>query len=186
MAEENPYSYKTISENPEECGYSYGQVPSSDTALIPPSLYKQIIRHLPILCVDVFIINEEDETYFLVYRTNHPARDMWWPLGGRVKLFESFFQAAQRKALKEAGLIIEPFAILKTQNLMFEDSEWGGPTHTPAIGVAALYVSSAPKLDKDHGAYQWAPLAKPHPVNYVELLRQRALKKLAKLRRCKT
>jgi ADP-ribose pyrophosphatase YjhB (NUDIX family) len=180
--------YEVSVKNTQESDYSYGEIPAPLKEPIPSELYAQIMNYIPIPCVDIFIVDKENDSYFLVKRANKPAKNMWWPLGGRMLKYESPFQTATRKARQEAKIHITPIAIIGNYNLKFSDSEWGTPTHTPVTAVLAFYTPTPdqPDLDKDHNTYQWAPLSEAHGINYVELLRRRSLKKLAKIRHRKT
>ena len=71
--------------------------------LIPTDEYVQIIKVLPILCVDVVIQNSMGE-YLLVKRANEPLKGKWWVIGGRVIKGETLEKAAIRKVMEEVGL----------------------------------------------------------------------------------
>lgn len=71
-------------------------------SLIPKNQYIQILKNLPILCVDVIVRNTKGE-YLLVKRVNEPKKGKWWVIGGRVLKGESLAQAAKRKVKEETG-----------------------------------------------------------------------------------
>ena len=62
--------------------------------MIPAEQYKEIIKVLPILCVDIVIKNNRGE-YLLVKRAHEPLKGRWWVVGGRVHKGESIEQANQ-------------------------------------------------------------------------------------------
>jgi ADP-ribose pyrophosphatase YjhB (NUDIX family) len=64
--------------------------------------YKEIIKKIPILCVDI-ILRYRNQV-LLVKRVSHPAKGVYWPIGGRVHLGESAEAAARRKILEEIGV----------------------------------------------------------------------------------
>lgn len=71
--------------------------------LIPLDKYAEIIKVLPILCVDVIVQNTLGE-YLLIKRANEPKKDQWWVIGGRVHKGETLEEAAIRKVREETGL----------------------------------------------------------------------------------
>jgi colanic acid biosynthesis protein WcaH len=70
---------------------------------IEPNLYDQILRVMPIPCVDLLITDPSDRV-LLVKRKNDPMKDQWWFPGGRVLFNETREQAARRKLYEECGL----------------------------------------------------------------------------------
>lgn len=61
-------------------------------SMIPKKTYIQILKSLPILCVDIIARNAKGE-YLLVKRANEPKKYRWWIVGGRVFKGESLEQA---------------------------------------------------------------------------------------------
>ena len=57
---------------------------------------------MPIPCVDIVVMNE-DEEILLVLRANEPARGRWWFPGGRIYFWETRENAVKRKMLEECG-----------------------------------------------------------------------------------
>lgn len=71
-------------------------------SFVPKEQYIQILKNLPILCVDIIVQNKKGE-YLLVKRANKPKKGRWWVIGGRVFKTESLEQAARRKVRQETG-----------------------------------------------------------------------------------
>ena len=69
---------------------------------IPEDEYREIIKKIPILCVDI-ILRYRNQV-LLVKRVSEPARGVYWPIGGRVHKGESGEAAARRKILEEIGI----------------------------------------------------------------------------------
>lgn len=93
---------------------------------------------------------------------------MWWYPGGRLFKGESFFDCARRKCHEEAGLDIEPIALLGVYSTTFEKSAWECPTQTINIVVYAQITQPlAPLLDKNHSHYRWASLTEVPEDPYV-------------------
>jgi len=70
--------------------------------IIPKKQYIEIMRSLPIFCVDVVLRNSKGE-YFLVKRKNEPKKGRWWVIGGRLLKGESLIDAVRRKVKEESG-----------------------------------------------------------------------------------
>lgn len=71
--------------------------------MIPDQLYRDILRRLPLLCVDI-IVETEDGRFLLVRRRNEPLMGDYWVIGGRILHQEKAEVAALRKLKEEAGL----------------------------------------------------------------------------------
>lgn len=69
---------------------------------MPLDVYKQAHEGLVILCHDVFI--EFEGAILLVNRDNHPAKDLLWPIGGRVLRGMSVEASLKAKVKEECGL----------------------------------------------------------------------------------
>jgi ADP-ribose pyrophosphatase YjhB (NUDIX family) len=72
---------------------------------IPEKLFSQIVRVLPIVCVDLLVYNRKNEI-LLLERRHEPAKGEWWFPGGRVHFGETRLEAARRKLREECGLEI--------------------------------------------------------------------------------
>jgi len=71
--------------------------------IIEKNLYDQILRVMPIPCVDL-LITDDSGRVLLVKRNNEPMKDQWWFPGGRILFAETRVQAARRKLYEECGL----------------------------------------------------------------------------------
>lgn len=149
--------------------------------LIPKEVYQEAVRNLPICCVDIFLIDEATESYFLVLRKNAPAKGVWWLPGGRLFKNESFFDCAKRKCEEEIGLAVMPLAIVGTYATFFPDSAWGSGTHTINVAILAKLVGKkSALLDLDHEDFVWKPLIEPPDDLYVREVYDRALELYSK------
>ena len=74
--------------------------------LIEEEFYKDILKVLPVLTVDL-IVRTAQEEFVLVKRKSHPLKDRFWTPGGRIYKGETAQQAAKRKCLEELGLETE-------------------------------------------------------------------------------
>ena len=123
--------------------------------LIPESLYRQIVSVIPILCVDLLVVDAE-QRLLLVKRLNEPAKGLWWVPGGRVHIGEMRAAAAVRKLYEECGLKISGTAPIEvsTEDLILPKGD------TFSHVVATVYLikvdSSAPVvLDSQSEAAEW-------------------------------
>jgi colanic acid biosynthesis protein WcaH len=127
------------------------------SALIPEDLYHQILRCLPIACVDVAVV--ANGGVLLVRRKDFPARGSWWVPGGRVHKGEKMRDTARRKALEEVGLACHIGPIIHTAETIFPDGPGGIPVHSinscfllyPVDDVSRARV----RLDDHHAEWQW-------------------------------
>lgn len=67
-------------------------------------LYKEIVRSLPIVCVDLLLTSDIHEGYLQVKRMQEPMKGHMWPPGGRKFINEHFLDGAFRIAQSELGL----------------------------------------------------------------------------------
>lgn len=83
---------------------------------ISENKYKEIIRLIPISCVDLLVVSQENEV-LLVKRKNEPEKGQWWLPGGRVHFGETRKDAAIRKLKEECGITVTKAKELKTVDL---------------------------------------------------------------------
>jgi colanic acid biosynthesis protein WcaH len=70
---------------------------------IPTDLFMQIVRHTPLISIDLLIHNENNEI-LLGWRNNLPAKDYWFVPGGRIYKNETIRDAFTRILSAETGL----------------------------------------------------------------------------------
>ena len=75
---------------------------------IPEKKYKEIVKLIPILCIDALITNNKNE-YLLIKRLNDPLKGTFWVPGGRVLHLEKTDDALVRIMKKELNLNISKF-----------------------------------------------------------------------------
>lgn len=146
-------------------------------------MYLQILRRMPIACVDVAIVSEG--AALLVRRKDAPARHQWWLPGGRVRKGERLRQAAARKAREETGVRCTIGALLLTEDTIFPDGPGGIAVHSinSCFLAQPARASFRIELDAHHLAHRWVR-AIPRGVHpYVELCLRRAGLKAARARR---
>ena len=77
---------------------------------IPLLLYKKILGLMPIPCVDLVFKSGND--VYLFKRSYEPAKNEWWLVGGRINRWETFEEAAVRKAKEEIGVDVKIIKII--------------------------------------------------------------------------
>jgi colanic acid biosynthesis protein WcaH len=124
---------------------------------IPQPLYNEILRNVPIACVDIAVV--ANGAVLLVRRKDPPAQGAWWVPGGRVLKGERMKETARRKALEEVGVDCHVGPIIHTAETIFPDGTGGIPVHSinncfllyPVEDSAAVRV----RLDDHHSGWRW-------------------------------
>jgi colanic acid biosynthesis protein WcaH len=102
--------------------------------MISEELYQQIVRVMPIPCVDLMVVNDQGEV-LLAKRKNEPAKDEWWFPGGRVHYLENRRAAAIRKLREECGLETDRVIELGTFDVIVERQD----DHELLHGITTLF-----------------------------------------------
>jgi len=120
---------------------------------MPLEQYKEFHRLMPILCVDVVLV--QNNSFLLLKRKNAPVRGEWWFPGGRVLRDELLADAAKRKIREETGLESEEPIMLEVDETLFPDGPFGWSTHTVNIVFRANTVKGEVKIDNQSEEFQW-------------------------------
>ena len=124
-------------------------------SLIEQSLYNEILRNMPIICVDGVILNENGEILFLK-RKNEPEKNKWWFPGGRLLKNEYLESAIVRKFKEEVNIKSTVIKFLGVTETIFETGPYEIPVHT----VNFTYLMSAKdytvKIDDLHSEFIWS------------------------------
>jgi ADP-ribose pyrophosphatase YjhB (NUDIX family) len=120
---------------------------------IPEQTYKEILKVMPVCCVDLVITH--DNKFLLLKRGKQPAKGQWWLPGGRLLKNEKIRHAALRKAREETGLDCEFVKELGINEGIFDDGPFGFGVHT--VGVVCMLKAKTGKvvLDSAHTDYKW-------------------------------
>lgn len=96
---------------------------------IPEKLYKQILRLVPLPCVDLVIVRRG--RFLLGKRVNKPAKGEWWLIGGRILKGELLPRAVARHIKLETGITkLKVKKLLAARETIFRNSAQGPPAHT--------------------------------------------------------
>jgi len=146
--------------------------------MIPEEEYKEILKKIPICCVDVIIINAENN-FLLAKRTNEPAKGKWWLPGGRILKNETIKHAALRKSYEETGLKCKYVKRLGVFETIFDKGPFGSPVHT--VNIICLMKTNQKNvlLDKQNNEYLWCSSidkSKNIPKEIIECLKKMGFK----------
>jgi colanic acid biosynthesis protein WcaH len=118
--------------------------------MIETDLYNKIIDVLPIICVDGFIFNDNNEV-LLLKRLQYPAMNEWWVPGGRVLKNEKLINAINRKIKEEINLEFEIVNQCGITETIFDKK------HTINICyLLKLIGNNIPEINySEHSEYGW-------------------------------
>ncbi len=122
---------------------------------IPEKEYKNILRSVPIACVDLLIIH--NNKCLLLKRENEPAKGQFWFPGGRIHKMETIEAAAIRKAKEETNLDCYFVKIISVEETIFEKNEFMETViHTINICCHLVSENVEPiQFDRYHSEYRW-------------------------------
>lgn len=139
--------------------------------LLPLDDYKKIIKSMPILCIDVIIINPQKK-YLLVKRKNEPLKSEYWIPGGRIFHYENINNGIDRILHNEVNIIandLKKFFIGVYQDFFNENSfESNTKYHTISI-VFQINIDNKfqIKLDNQSENYIWSDKLPNRFVNNI-------------------
>ncbi|MDG2287915.1 MAG: NUDIX domain-containing protein [Candidatus Marinimicrobia bacterium] len=123
--------------------------------LINKSLYKKIIKSIPILCIDLIVIH--NDKYLLIKRNENPLKDEWWVPGGRVLLGEKIEDTAKRKLEEEIGTKVNNEMIMHgIYEDFFDKSSMGEHLYHTLSIVFKIELDSIDNIKLDSTSNNWA------------------------------
>ncbi|KAJ9448578.1 GDP-mannose mannosyl hydrolase [Diplonema papillatum] len=126
--------------------------------MLPREIYQEVVRRMPVVCVDVVMRDRSKSRILIVQRGMEPVKGYWWLPGGRMLKGETFYAAAVRKAAQETGLSCVPVKHLGVYNTIFPTSAWDGEmkgTQTVNAVVLVDIESADVVLDDTSDKHQW-------------------------------
>ncbi len=136
---------------------------------IPESLYKEILKNIPICCVDLVIQSEKG--VLLVYRKNEPAKNTWWLPGGRIIKNEKMEDAVLRKAFEETGLKVQIKNKIGVYETLFDKNPFNDPSfgaHSVNICFLVEALNQEVKLDNQSSEFRWINEIENNLPDYVK------------------
>lgn len=139
--------------------------------------YGNMVKSLPICCVDIFVYDATDKSYLMVKRTAPPAEGAWWVPGGRLFKGETFFACAERKCRDEIGVQVIAKAVLGVYSTIFDVSAWDCVTHTINVAVLTQVVGQhdTARPDDTIASYRWDPIEQQPEDPYLQNIYRKAI-----------
>ena len=123
--------------------------------IINNRLYQQIVRVIPIPCVDIIVLDDYGQV-LLARRVNEPAVGEWWFPGGRVHYLETRADAAVRKLREECDLEVVKLVELGTFDVIVDRSDDDNKSHSiTTVFVAMVGANTTFTLDAQNSEAEW-------------------------------
>lgn len=138
-------------------------------------------QNLVICCHDVFI--KYQDGILLVNRDNYPAKNILWPIGGRIERGADVMESLKNKVKNECGLKIDNIKFLGVARTLFKTEPFGHGKGTDTMNLVYFADGQGKvKLDRLHNNptiitlkdYKKGLIAKLHP--YVDDFLKQAFK----------
>jgi len=125
---------------------------------IPGEIFKQILEHAPMVCVDLVVLHKGK--VLMVFREREPVKHTWFFPGGRIFKNERLEEAVKRKAREELGIEVRILRKVGVYETVFEKSPVEGVetgTHTINCVFVVEPVDENPEIvvDNDHSDFKW-------------------------------
>jgi hypothetical protein len=122
---------------------------------IPESEYQNIMKMIPIFCVDFLITYKEQ--YLLIKRTQEPVKNVYWVIGGRMRFKETLKDLASRVQNREVGRYLGIGKTIGFSNYFFPNVPDVRAVHTPTL-LQQVKVNEIfdPVLDDTSADYIWS------------------------------
>jgi len=121
--------------------------------LLPHAQYLQAIRDVPLVCIDLLLLNPKRDAILLGKRTNRPAQGDWFVPGGRIRKGEPQAMAFERIAQDELGLSLDlrDAKLLGVYDHLYSDNFYGAtrPDDGGPIGTHCLPIAYIVKFNSD-------------------------------------
>lgn len=124
------------------------------TGFVPDEAFSTAHQTMCFACHDVLV--RVDNKYLLVNRDNVPAKDILWPLGGRVARGVPAEVSLRDKVRKEAGMELGTIRFLGVARTFFDTDPWGHGKGTDTLNL--MYVADGQgniQLDQLHSEPHW-------------------------------
>lgn len=141
---------------------------------IKDEIYKHIVDSVPVITVDVVLLNPERTNILLFKRVNKPLRHTFYTPGGRVNKNEYLIDAIIRKTKEELGITMkqEQIQYCGVIEEFFKDSHFEEiTTGTHNINIFYKYIIddiSTIEIDNQHTAFEWFDVNDPNLNNYIK------------------
>ena len=150
--------------------------------LLPAEIYREAHKGLPIACHDVAI--ECDGGILLVKRSIHPAKGIFWPVGGRITRGMSTEDSLRDKVKRECNLDLEDLSIIGYARTFFNTAPFDHGKGTDTINV--VYFARGKGMLRLNHEHSSAKIIRPgntvadeHP--YVADILKKSLRRVSSL-----
>ena len=135
---------------------------------IEQEYYTEILKVLPIVCVDTVIVYAG--RILLLLRDNDPAKGQYWFPGGRILKGELIEDAALRKVREEVNLDCKYERIISVEETIFSQQvKMVSDIHTVNICCQLLaHDTDNLVIDQFHDGYIWVNLEQAEKLNLHE------------------
>ena len=114
---------------------------------IPDSLYKEIVKWMPIPSVEAIIVR--NGKLLLLRRKYDPAKGQWWFPGGRIRKGESIEEALFREVEEETGLTVTNYRLVNVYSRIFPER------HDITIVFLCECDEGEVKLNDEHSEFKF-------------------------------
>jgi colanic acid biosynthesis protein WcaH len=137
---------------------------------IKKDLYKEIIKNVPILCIDLIVMYQDQ--YLLVKRKDNPLKGEWWVPGGRVQIGETVEATAKRKLIEELGLVFDGSVdLVGIYEDVFSKSSLGVHVYQTMSIVFRVILKDTPTINIDITSSDWG-FKNQLPARFSDKLRR--------------
>jgi hypothetical protein len=106
------------------------------TGLMPQKEFEVAHKGMVLYCHDIFV--QYEGGILLVHRDNEPARNVLWPLGGRVMRGMDLVESSKRKVREESGLELVNVSILGVCRTYFHTDPFRHGHGTDSVNAVLL------------------------------------------------
>ncbi|MCI4666884.1 MAG: hypothetical protein MRZ79_01895 [Bacteroidia bacterium] len=106
--------------------------------LMPRNTYVEAHQKLVIACHDIMVYLEDQQAWLLILRKNEPARDILWPLGGRILRGMNTIDSAIKKVKEESKLDITEIREVGYARTFFQTDPFGHGKGTDTLNVLLI------------------------------------------------
>ena len=143
----------------------------NNKSFLSENLYRQCVDLLPIITVDVLILDKNLEKTLLFRRNNEPLKNIYYSIGGRIYKNENFLNTAIRICKEEVDLQINKgdltFGAVTEE--IFHNSIYDG-VNAHNVNIFFGYISTGQltiHCDEQHSCFKWFKLNDPNLHPYI-------------------
>jgi colanic acid biosynthesis protein WcaH len=145
---------------------------------LPENIHKICLESIPIVSVDIVILDDTKEKTLLFKRKNNPLKGIFYTIGGRVLKNESLIDTALRKLKDEAGIEASnnELSLAGFMEEFYEKSVYKD-VDTHNVNIFFWYIALTKldiKTDSQHDKFKWFDVNSrnlhPHVLYKLDLI----------------